>query len=461
MNKKKCFVAWILICSMLVFYIPSMASDGSENSKAADTTVNVEITLEYRQQQARTIFDMVNEFRTGDNAWYWNNDNATKTTYQPNELSALTYDYTLEEVAMQRAAEIALHYSHTRTNGENCFSAFTEAAYPGTARGENIAAGYPTPEAVFIGWREDNDDYAGQGHRRNMLNANMTAIGIGYAYYNGVTYWTMELGNAVTQKTDAVTDGITKVQVTVLNSYIESLSTEEKAYTVACNDVIDVPEVHTQMVTEETWPEGNTVSGTIIEPEWTVSDTAIAEVSNGKIKGKKAGTATLTAKAGTKTTQITLNVTGFTLTDANVVLPEETFVYSGNEITPEPTVTYNGTVLEKGKDYTISYKNNIEAGTEAAVIVTGTGNYSGEVIKNFTISTCAHKWDAGVVTKEASCEEDGIKTITCTICKETKTEVIPATGHKWDAGVVTKEASCEEDGIKTITCTICKETKTE
>ena len=461
MKKKKCFVAWVLICSMLVFYIPSMASDQSENSKVADTTVDVEITLEYRQQQARTIFDMVNEFRTGENAWFWNEDNTTKTIYQLNELSALTYDYTLEEVAMQRAAEIALHYSHTRTNGERCFTAFAEAGYPESAKGENIAAGYPSPEAVFLGWREDEDDYAGQGHRRNMLSTDMTAIGIGYAYYNGVTYWTMELGSAVTQKTEVITDGIAKARISVLNSYIQSLSTEETVYTVACNDVIDVPEVHTQMITAETWPKGNTVTGVIIEPEWTVADTTVAEVSNGKIMGKKVGTTTLTAKAGVETTQITLNVTGFTLTDTNVVLPDETFVYSGSEITPEPTVTYNGTVLEKGKDYTVSYKNNIEPGTEAAVIVTGIGNYSGEVTKNFAISTCAHNWDEGKITKEATCEEDGVKTITCKVCNETKTEVIPATGHNWDEGKITKEATCEEDGVKTITCKVCNETKTE
>lgn len=459
MNKKKCFVAWVLICSMLVFYIPSMASDESENSKVADTTVNVEITLEYRQQQARTIFDMVNEFRTGENAWFWNEDNTTKTIYQLNELSALTYDYTLEEVAMQRAAEIALHYSHTRTNGERCFTAFAEAGYPESAKGENIAAGYPSPEAVFLGWREDEDDYAGQGHRRNMLSTDMTAIGIGYAYYNGVTYWTMELGSAVTQKTEVITDGIAKARISVLNSYIQSLSTEETVYTVACNDVIDVPEVHTQMVTAETWPKGNTVTGVIIEPEWTVADTAVAEVSNGKIMGKKAGTTTLTAKAGVETTQITLNVTGFTLTDTNVVLPDETFVYSGSEITPEPTVTYNGTMLEKGKDYTVSYKNNIEAGTEAAVIVTGIGSYSGEVTKNFAISTCAHNWDEGKITKEATCEEDGVKTITCKICNETKTEVIPATGHNYGEPVF-RWTDDYSSAVADFSCKVCKDVHT-
>ena len=113
-----------------------------------------------------------------------------------------------------------------------------------------------------------------------------------------------------------------------------------------------------------------------------------------------------------------------------------------------------------------------------------------------------HKWDEGVVTKEATCTEAGEKTYTCTVCNATKTEKIEATGHKystewtidkeatctepgskshhctvcdakteeteikatghkWDEGVVTKEATCTEAGEKTYTCTVCKETKTE
>ena len=86
----------------------------------------------------------------------------------------------------------------------------------------------------------------------------------------------------------------------------------------------------------------------------------------------------------------------------------------------------------------------------------------GAVISKTDDTTCKeHIWDAGVVTKEATCTEAGEITYTCEVCKETKTEAIEAKGHTWDAGVVTKEATCTEAGEKTYTCEVCKETKTE
>ena len=72
-----------------------------------------------------------------------------------------------------------------------------------------------------------------------------------------------------------------------------------------------------------------------------------------------------------------------------------------------------------------------------------------------------HTWNAGVVTKEPTCTEAGVKTYTCTVCKETKTEAIAALGHKWDDGKVTTEPTCTAAGVKTYTCTTCGATKTE
>ncbi|MGN1420249.1 MAG: CotH kinase family protein [Eubacterium sp.] len=67
--------------------------------------------------------------------------------------------------------------------------------------------------------------------------------------------------------------------------------------------------------------------------------------------------------------------------------------YTGEEITPSPTVSIfisgTGTVtLDPEYDYTLSYENNIDAGT-ATVTVTGFGKYTGTVSKTFKISSAA------------------------------------------------------------------------
>ena len=43
----------------------------------------------------------------------------------------------------------------------------------------------------------------------------------------------------------------------------------------------------------------------------------------------------------------------------------------------------------------------------------------------------AHTWDAGVVATPATCTTDGVKTYTCKVCSETKTEPIAALGHAY------------------------------
>lgn len=69
-----------------------------------------------------------------------------------------------------------------------------------------------------------------------------------------------------------------------------------------------------------------------------------------------------------------------------------------------------------------------------------------------------HTWNAGVVTKEPTCTEAGVKTYTCTTCGATKTEEIPATGHTWGDYEITHAVS-GRDGTKTRTCSRCDTTE--
>lgn len=86
------------------------------------------------------------------------------------------------------------------------------------------------------------------------------------------------------------------------------------------------------------------------------------------------------------------------LTEENVTFGEN-LVYTGNELTQTVTVTVGGKELTKDTDYTVTGLTGTEPGSYP-VTVTGTGNYTGEVTKSFTISkaqisSAAITYDAG------------------------------------------------------------------
>lgn len=61
--------------------------------------------------------------------------------------------------------------------------------------------------------------------------------------------------------------------------------------------------------------------------------------------------------------------------------------YTGAAVTPDVKVVYAGTTLKKDKDYTVQYRNNINVGTmTATAVISGMGDYTGSVEKNFTIN---------------------------------------------------------------------------
>ena len=126
----------------------------------------------------------------------------------------------------------------------------------------------------------------------------------------------------------------------------------------------------------------------------------------------------------------------------------------------------------------------------------------GDVVSTKEIpATGAHTWDNGTVTTEPTETTPGVRTFTCAVCGQTRTETIPATGvhdyqftrnvaptctadgydlytcsgcgatekrnskpalgHKWDSGTVTTEPTETTPGERTYTCTVCGEVKTE
>ncbi|MBQ7779115.1 MAG: hypothetical protein IJ404_01345 [Clostridia bacterium] len=83
------------------------------------------------------------------------------------------------------------------------------------------------------------------------------------------------------------------------------------------------------------------------------------------------------------TTTFIVTVDQATITGADVKV-NGSYTYTGSAYTPKPVVTLNGRTLIEGLDYTVSYSNNVNAGT-ATVTVTGIYNYKDSASTNFTI----------------------------------------------------------------------------
>ena len=270
-----------LMFAVLLFVILVPAGTGV---KAAD----VIIEPVFNQTEARSMLDSINAFRTGSDAWYWNSSNTEKV--QATGLGELVYDYELEKVAMQRAAEIALYWDHTRPDGRDTWSAYTELGYPGGAKGENIAAGYASANSAFVGWREDNDDYYGQGHRRNMLDSGFKAIGIACVTVNGTKYWVQEFSsNTPSGSATAANDSATLVTVKVSDSSISNVKYTVSDITVDEGSSVAFPTVSATAVFSGSWPSGR---NTPVKNEvvFTTADNQYVAIENGMVKGLKAGT---------------------------------------------------------------------------------------------------------------------------------------------------------------------------
>lgn len=111
---------------------------------------------------------------------------------------------------------------------------------------------------------------------------------------------------------------------------------------------------------------------------------------NGNVTAFKTGTGyvTVTASAngyGSVSKDVKIVVSKKSLNNGLITISETSYVYDGTYKKPAATVTFGGKVLQEGKDYTISYRNNLNVGV-TTVIATGMGDYTGYTSKNFTIT---------------------------------------------------------------------------
>ena len=247
---------------------------------------------------------------------------------------------------------------------------------------------------------------------------------------------------------------------------------------------------------------GETCEASLIgDITWTSSNKQVATVDkDGKITGIDYGTATITAKSGTLSQTIMVNVTTHVWDTGKVTTPPKcekkgvkTYTCTKCEATKTEEIAATGhqhteirdakeaeceTAGYTGDTYCTDCDKKLKDGKEIAA----TGHQNTEV-RNAKEATCKetgytgdtyclkcekkistgteiakkpHTWNAGKVTTAPQCEKEGVKTYTCTKCGATKTEEIAATGHQHTEIRDAKEAACETTGYTGDTyCTDC------
>lgn len=127
---------------------------------------------------------------TSDERAVWTLTNQERSE---NGLSGLSFNGDLVASARAHSADMAAqdYFNHTALDGSSPGDRIAATGYDANSWGENIAAGYATPESVVEGWMNS------PGHRANILNSNFCDIGVGYAYDGDSTYghyWTQNFG---------------------------------------------------------------------------------------------------------------------------------------------------------------------------------------------------------------------------------------------------------------------------
>lgn len=236
----------LLLCLALVSAVPV---------GAAEPTVSVTVEGNVYYDMAYEVLELVNAERTARG------------------LKPLVMNVYLLEAATQRAGEIALHFSHTRPDGSDWYTAHNRRFH---SSGENIAAGHTSAAEVVAGWM------GSEGHRKNILSTRYESIGVGVFSDGGRLHWTQMFAvggtGDVVQKRGTVQ---TEITITAKKEWVTVRSPFGDYGTCVCHRF-------TPLLTAN----GVTLSPSCLSVS--IADPSVATVQDGYVQPKKAGKTTVT-----------------------------------------------------------------------------------------------------------------------------------------------------------------------
>ena len=383
-----------VVCAAAAGVLGSSAFDGSSYISAYEQEpssgcFNAAFCGNYTVNVSEAVA-RINEIRLeACNEGVWDPRNSSRQL-TPQDYVPIKWSYDLEQKARLRAAEATYYYSHDRPNGRSCWTADAGVSIWSSSEVIAFMNNIDMVTGLNMFYQEkrawvNKTSGAVTGHYTSMIDPDNTYFGLGCFINNNSYSWDAVCGRFGYDEGSSGKAGAGKdncyVPVEVKNNELTDaeLKLVNGSETLCLGDTAEY-ELRGTLTSSDTTLRDVLLVGTT----WKSSNKSVVTVNKyGRVTAKGYGTATVTAScAGRKLTAEVKVVRS--INDCDVTIPYSSYVYRGRSVKPNVTVMSGDTKLVKGTDYTVSYSNNLNAGT-AAITVKGKGNVVGSKKITFTI----------------------------------------------------------------------------
>ena len=267
----------------------------------ADNVTTIKVTQTINRRTKDDILKRINEIRL---EFY--NENQKYHYINGYSYKPIKWSSDLEEIAYTRAVEASIYFSHTRPNGESCFTARSSNGQ--SSNGEIIAS---SPDAVTAvnQWYSEKADYIAQ-LKGDTSNTNVVGhyTSLLYSDYIGIASYGVTAGEV------SSIAGKSENQMAPTGTKSESVSVKAGVIDLVIrNESYETQNISLDQgnTTQLSVGVANSWGGVSVQGSWSSSNTSVATVdSTGKVKAVGGGTATITFKSGSISDVINITVKG-------------------------------------------------------------------------------------------------------------------------------------------------------
>lgn len=352
---------------------------------------------------AQNALDLINQYRKEacDNGYPDPRDANRKLT--SSDYKPIKWSSDLEYIARIRAAEASVLISHTRPNGESCFSLSSPNGIE--SYGEVLA--WNNTDSMLTGidqWYGEKQDWLDQdssaetGHYTQMIDPNNNYVAIASFLNNDGKYSNATSGEFTSE------ENLDEETAPAIKDCIQIIEFRQEDVAISADGLDSTLEVgETGQAILKLSYDSCELQGSV--RGWSSDDEDVVKVTqDGTFTAVHLGRAVITAEMDCGVNvpfEINVCEKGKKIGRSNVMITN--YEYTGSAVIPSVTVKRDSKVLKEGTDYTCTYTKATEVGEKMTVTVKGIGAYVGTVTETLIVQ--ARNLDKSAEISMGKCDD--------------------------------------------------------